>query len=54
MASSSISPILEVVVGLGLLNVWLVRAQASTAFRGGTAQSLREEFNVYGLPDWIF
>ena len=54
MASSSISPSLEVVVGLGLLNVWLVRAQASTAFRGGTAQSLREEFNVYGLPDWIF
>jgi DoxX-like family len=54
MASFSISPILEVVVGLGLLNVWLVRAQASTAFRGGTAQSLREEFNVYGLPDWIF
>ena len=54
MASFSISTILQVVVGLGLLNVWLVRAQSSTAFRGGSAQSLREEFAAYGLPDWFF
>ena len=54
MKSFSISTILQVVVGLGLLNVWLVRAQSSTAFRGGAAQSLREEFSAYGLPDWCF
>lgn len=51
MASFSISTILQVVVGLGLLNVWLVRAQSSTAFRDGSAQSLREKFAAYGLPD---
>ena len=45
---------LQLVVGLGLLNVWLLRAQSSTAFRGGSAQSLREEFAAYGLPDWVF
>jgi uncharacterized membrane protein YphA (DoxX/SURF4 family) len=28
--------------------------QSSTAFRGGSAQSLREEFAAYGLPDWFF
>ena len=54
MESFSVSTILQVVVGLGLLNVWLVRAQSSTAFRGGSAQSLREEFAAYGLPDWFF
>ena len=54
MAWFSVSTILQVVVGLGLLNVWLVRAQSSTAFRGGSAQSLREEFAAYGLPDWFF
>ena len=54
MTSFSVSTILQVVVGLGLLNVWLVRAQSSTAFRGGSAQSLREEFAAYGLPDWFF
>jgi hypothetical protein len=54
MASFSVSTLLQLVVGLGLLNVWLVRAKSSTAFRGGSAQSLRDEFAAYGLPDWFF
>ena len=54
MSSFVISTILQVVVALGLLNVWLVRAQSSTAYRGGSAQSLKEEFAAYGLPDWTF
>ena len=54
MSSSVISTVLQIVVALGLLNVWLVRAQASTAYRGGAAQSLKEEFSAYGLPDWTF
>ncbi len=54
MASFPISAMLQVVVGLGLLNVWLVRARSATAFRGGSAQSLREEFAAYGLPEWFF
>ena len=54
MTSSVISTILQVVVALGLLNVWLVRPQKSTAYRGGSAQSLKEEFAAYGLPDWTY
>ena len=54
MSSFAVSAILQVIVALGLLNVWLVRARTSTAFRGGSAQSLREEFAAYGLPNWSF
>ena len=54
MPSFSIWTILQVVVGLGLLNVWLVRARSATAYRGGDARSLREEFAEYGLPRVIF
>ena len=54
MTSSVISTILQVVVALGLLNVWLVRSQKATAYRGGSAQSLKEEFATYGLPDWTY
>ena len=54
MSSFVISTILQVVVALGLLNVWLVRAQSSTAYRGGSAQSLKDEFATYGLPEWTF
>ena len=54
MSTFAISTALQVSVALGLLNVWLVRAKASTAYRGGSAQSLKEEFATYGLPDWTF
>ncbi len=54
MTPFAVSTILQVIVGLGLLNVWLVRARAATAYRGGSAQSLKEEFATYGLPDWTF
>ena len=51
-----ISPttILQVVIGLGLLNVWFLRSRIATSFRGGEAQSLKDEFAVYGLPSWFF
>jgi len=41
---------LQIIVALGLLNVWLIRARKETAYRGGDAKSIREEFEVYGLP----
>lgn len=54
MPAISISVILQVVVALGLLNVWLLRAGSATSYRGGDAKSLREEFAAYGLPDFFF
>ncbi|HEU4636411.1 MAG TPA: DoxX family protein [Edaphobacter sp.] len=42
--------VLQVIVALGLLNVWLLRFGRSTPYRGGNAQSMRDEFAVYGLP----
>ncbi len=45
--------ILQIVVAAGLLNVWLLRFQRSTPYRGGDARSMREEFAVYGLPGWF-
>jgi uncharacterized membrane protein YphA (DoxX/SURF4 family) len=49
-----IGSILQVIVGLGLLNVWLLRRQSSTAYRGGEAKNLKEEFATYGLPASMF
>lgn len=49
-----LSTVLQLVVGLGLLNVWLVRPRSTTAYRGGGATSLRDEFAVYGLPSAAF
>lgn len=45
--------VLQIAAALGLLNVWLLRANRSTAYRGGSARNMREEFAAYGLPAWM-
>ncbi len=44
--------VLQIIVGLGLLNVWLLRCGRKTPYRGKGAASLRGEFEAYGLPIW--
>lgn len=44
----------QAIVGLGILNVWLLRAGRRTAYRGRGSTTLMEEFSVYGLPRWMF
>ena len=50
---NSIASILQIVVALGLLNVWLLRFNKSTQYRGKNAKNLKEEFAAYGLPEWF-
>jgi hypothetical protein len=45
--------ICQIVASLGLLNVWLLRANRSTGYRGADAKNMREEFAAYGLPAWM-
>lgn len=45
--------ILKLIVGLSILNVWLLRANKPTEWRGGDANNIVEEFKAYGLPKWF-
>ena len=45
--------ILQLTIALGLLNVWLVRFNKKTKYRGANAQNMKEEFAAYGLPVWF-
>ncbi len=45
--------IIQLVIALGILNVWLVRYKKPTGWRGGDARNMKEEFQVYGLPLWF-
>ncbi len=49
----TIMVILQLTAALGLLNVWLLRFNRRTAYRGGEAASMTEEFAAYGLPVWF-
>ncbi len=42
----------QIIIALGIFNVWLVRYNRSTGYRGGSANNMRQEFAAYGLPFW--
>lgn len=44
---------MQVVVALGIFNVWLVRYGKETNWRGGTAKNMKQEFAAYGLSTWF-
>ena len=43
---------LKIIVGLSLLNVWLIQPKKNTKWRGGDSTTIIEEFKTYGLPLW--
>ena len=45
--------VFQAVIGLSVLRVWLLNFNKPSKWRAGNAISMREEFEVYGLPDWI-
>ena len=45
--------ILQIVIAVGILNVWLLRFRQPSAWRGGSANNMREEFAAYGLPSAV-
>tara|TARA_B000000475_G_C15786210_1_gene361561 strand:+ start:257 stop:622 length:366 start_codon:yes stop_codon:yes gene_type:complete len=45
--------LINLIIALTLLNVWLLRFNKKTIYRGGDANSMKEEFSVYGLPLWF-
>tara|TARA_B110000003_G_C16561286_1_gene500516 strand:+ start:583 stop:948 length:366 start_codon:yes stop_codon:yes gene_type:complete len=45
--------LINLIIALTLLNVWLIRFNKKTMFRGGDSNSMKEEFTVYGLPLWF-
>ena len=49
---TTLGTISQIVIALGILNVWLLRFAKATEWRGGDANNMREEFRIYGLPEW--
>ena len=44
--------VLQLIISIGLINVWFFRFNKATEYRGGDAKNMREEFQAYGLPSW--
>ena len=44
---------IKIITALGIFNVWMLRYNKMTEYRGGNAKSLKEEFETYGLKSWF-
>ena len=44
--------IAQIGASLWILNVWILRFNKETEYRGGDAKNMREEFQTYGFPSW--
>ena len=45
--------IAQLIIALGILNVWLLRFNKAMVYRGGGAKNMKQEFATYGLPVWF-
>ena len=40
----------QIIIALGIFNVWVIRYGKETNWRGGEAKNMKDEFAAYGLP----
>ena len=45
---------LKIIVGISIINVWLIQPNKPSNWRGGDATTITEEFNVYGLSNTFY
>ncbi len=43
----------QIIIALGIFNVWIIRYGKETNWRGGEAKNMKEEFAAYGLPSGL-
>lgn len=49
----TIKILLQATIAITIINVWILRRDKPTQWRGGSADSLDKEFETYGLPPTI-
>lgn len=49
---TTVAIICQIIIALGIFNVWILRRDRATPFRPDGAGSIEEEFERYGLPEW--
>jgi len=46
--------VLKIIVGVSIINVWLIQPNKPSKWRGGDATTITEEFSVYGLSKTFY
>lgn len=51
---TTLAVVCQIIIALGIINVWILRRDRPTPYRPDGAASIQEEFDRYGLPDWAW
>ena len=49
----NIKLIIQIVIAIGIFNVWLLNFKKPSKYRGGNSQNMTEEFTAYGFNNWF-
>lgn len=49
----NIKLIIQIVIAIGIFNVWLLNFKKRSKYRGGNSQNMTEEFTAYGFNNWF-
>ncbi len=52
METSLFTQIIQVIIAIGIFNVWIINFNKPTKYRGAGAKNIKDEFKAYGLPLW--
>jgi hypothetical protein len=45
--------VIQLIIAVSIFHLWILRFRKPTSWRGGTAKSMKDEFEVYNLPHWF-
>lgn len=49
----NIEIIIQIVIAIGIFNVWIVRIKKPSIYRGGNSESMESEFKAYGFNNSV-
>ena len=49
----NIEIIIQIVIAIGIFNVWIVRLKKPSIYRGGNSESMESEFKAYGFNNSV-
>ncbi|MDB4014639.1 DoxX family protein [Flavobacteriaceae bacterium] len=48
-----VKPIIQLILALGIYNVWIINYTKGSKYRGGKSNNMSEEFEAYGFKSWF-
>jgi len=49
----NIKLLIQLIIALGIFNVWIINFGKKSKYRGGNASNMSEEFKTYGFQNWF-